>query len=150
MPGPVAGDPFPGEQQNEHRHAGQHNEHSTPAEPDERHPTQHQRTEYHTQRACEGPACHILFVAGWVGVHQCGLRESDESPRGGIEDDQGEEQDGKGGAESGQQAGQGKENAATQDEHTPLPDIPKDTQEWLDNPRKDAGDGKQQADLDIV
>ena len=105
---------------------------------------------HHPQRTGEGPAGHVVLVAGRVGVHQRRLGETDESPRGGIENAQSEQQDGEASAEAGQEARQGKEDPTAQDEQASFPDIPEDSQEWFDDGRDNSRDGKQKPDLEVA
>ena len=82
-----------------------------------------------------------MFVADGVGIHESSLRQADEGTGGGIRKAQSEQQDDKAGAETGEQARQGKQDAAAEDEQTPFPDIPKDAEERLDDRREDPRDG---------
>ena len=83
-------------------------------------------------------------------VHQRGLRETDESARGGVENHERNQQEYKIMAYSGQETSQSKKNPPAQNQNTPFPNIPQDTQERFDHVPDNSGQAERQANLDVV
>ncbi len=121
----------------------------TPAETKINKCAEEQGTENVTERTRQRPARHVLLMPVWSRVHQCGLAQADKCARGGIKQDEGNQQGKKAPAQCREHQRSREYHPASQDDQPPLPDISKDSQERLDERCKDSGETHQQPDLGI-